>query len=328
MARAGAFTVRQPNKPTGFTLGTQQYQSPVRSAPGPGRAGGGGGFIPTATPQAPRPAPGRPMPPPRPQPAPTGGGGGWTPPPPRGVPQQPPQQAQYGGGQAQYQPQQAQYQPYGGGAPSTGLYSQPTSMASQEGVAGQLSDVMKGFLDPNSAYFQRLMERMRGEIGEQTETSQRAAALRAAQGGLGGGASTELLATQGELGTAGLEAAGQAAGDLALRAPAMGLQFGGAAGGMYGDISRLQEGGRQFDVTAAQRQTELASQRELAAQNLASQRELAGRSLGLEERRTALAERAPSEDMQRQILMNLISQNYGGGGPVGGSRTTFSGWEG
>lgn len=95
-------------------------------------------------------------------------------------------------------------------------------------ISGLMEQYGKGLMDPGSDYSRRLAEEMRREIGEQSAAGGRSAALRAAWSGFGGGASPELLSTQGDIATAGLEATGRGAAGLALAGPQLGLQALGA----------------------------------------------------------------------------------------------------
>ena len=103
------------------------------------------------------------------------------------------------------------------------------------GAAGETADTLQdygtGMLDPNSPQSQRWMEELRENIGRSTEASQRAAGYMAAQGGVGAGASPETLEMETMLGVAGREAEGQAASDFMLKAPSLGVNALGTAGG-------------------------------------------------------------------------------------------------
>lgn len=156
----------------------------------------------------------------------------------------------------------------GGGGGGAGQYGTP------EEISQYLATQGAGFLDPGSDLSKQWMEKMRGQIGDQTDAAQRAAGYQAAQQGFGGGASPELLQMQGELGVQGLEAGGQAAADFMLRAPTLGAgMMGGALGGQVGmrgqDLSsaqytssnqlaldRLEEEKRQFDIAEDRRRAE------------------------------------------------------------------------
>jgi len=113
--------------------------------------------------------------------------------------------------------------------------STSSSGATPYGAAGETADTLQdygtGLLDPNSPEAQRWMEELREQIGRSTEAGQRASGYMAAQAGMGAGESPEMLAMQEGLGVAGREAEGQAASDFILRAPTLGVDALGKAGG-------------------------------------------------------------------------------------------------
>ena len=127
----------------------------------------------------------------------------------------------------------------GGGSGAGGSAS--GDLASAVGEAGT------GLLDPNSDYYQRLMDGMKTRLGKESEAAQRAAALRASRSGMGAGASPELLETQGEIGIGGLNAQGEAGANLRLEAPKLGAGMALGAGNLALGGEQLTEGGRQFD---------------------------------------------------------------------------------
>lgn len=106
-----------------------------------------------------------------------------------------------------------------------------------------MADYGQGLMDPDSPYYQQLVEQMRGQIGAQSQAAQRAAALRNVWGGGSGGG--ELGETQGAIGQRGLEVAGNAAADMRLAAPKLG------AGMMQSTFSPTQQ---QFGLAAQQAQ--------------------------------------------------------------------------
>lgn len=105
------------------------------------------------------------------------------------------------------------------------------------GSAGTLADAGAGLLDPSSAYSRRMRSEISEGIGQQTAAQQRSAALRAAQSGLGAGASPELMEMQGEIGREGLRAQGDADAQAVLG----GMQLGGnMLGAALGPQTTLQ----------------------------------------------------------------------------------------
>lgn len=127
-----------------------------------------------------------------------------------------------------------------------------------EANAQTMADFGAGLLDPNSDMSKRWMERMRNEIGSQTDAAERAAGYRAAQSGFGVGASPELLAMQNDIGVSGLEAAGRAGQDFLMRAPQMGL-------GALGTATGQQVGMRGQDL-----QSKIESQRDQLQREMAN----------------------------------------------------------
>ncbi len=115
-----------------------------------------------------------------------------------------------------------------------------------------LAQAGTGLLDPSSDYYQRLNEGMRAQIGQESGAAQRAAALRAAQSGMGVGASPELLETQGLIGRGGLQAMGAASADLRLRAPELGGQLTAATFGPTQQQFGRDEQSKQFGFGQAQ----------------------------------------------------------------------------
>lgn len=147
--------------------------------------------------------------------------------------------------------------------------------ATQAGKAGtQMQNVGSGLMDPNSAYFQKLLGRMKGELGQQGAAQKRAAALTGAESGFGAGGGAEVMQMQGDIDEATMEATGEAAGDLALAAPGVGAQIAGQGAGInLGvagstlDARRLAETMREFDVGAGFTAQGLANQANMANQD-------------------------------------------------------------
>jgi hypothetical protein len=106
-----------------------------------------------------------------------------------------------------------------------------------------LASTGQGLLDPSSAYHQRMQSQLSEGIGKTSAAQQRAAALRAAQAGMGGGASPELLETQADIGRSGLEATGDAYGRAMLGGMELGgQQLGTALSGQLGQQGQQLQG--------------------------------------------------------------------------------------
>lgn len=186
--------------------------------------------------------------------------------------------------------------------------------ASQQ-TAGAVAQAGTGLLDPQSDYFQRLMDGMKSRLGKESAAKQRSAALRAAQSGFGGGASPELMAAQRDIGVGGLEAMGEAGANLRLAAPQLGgqLALGGGrlqlGGEQLGERARqfdvgLAEGGRQFDVGMGQRQTEFGGTQGMQAAGMQQQYDIFQQQQAQQQRQF---------DDQMQFAMEQLYGGRGGG---------------
>jgi hypothetical protein len=110
----------------------------------------------------------------------------------------------------------------GGGVPQ--MPYKPEGQQVQD-LIDPLAKAGAGLLDPSSAYHQRMRSELTEGIGRTSEAQQRAAALRAAQSGLGAGASPELLETQADIGRSGLESMGDASAQAMLGGIGLGGQL-------------------------------------------------------------------------------------------------------
>jgi hypothetical protein len=129
-----------------------------------------------------------------------------------------------------------------------------------QSLVDPLAKAGRGLLDPSSAYHQRMQGQLSEGIGKTSAAQQRAAALRAAQSGMGGGASPELLETQADIGRSGIEATGDAYAQAMLG----GMQAGGQmlSSGLSGQLglSGQQLQGYLGQQQGAQRQQEMQYQ--------------------------------------------------------------------
>lgn len=181
-----------------------------------------------------------------------GGGGGGS------APQMPtPQLPSQPSAQIDLPPAQ-QYSPYAG-----------SSQVQQN--LNQLAQYGQGLMQPGSDYYQRLSQAMQQQIGGQTEAQQRAAALRSAWSGLGGGASPELMATTGQLGQAGLEAQGAAEAGLALQAPQIGAGMMQSTFAPGVNLQQLGEQSRQFGAGLGEQARQYGGNLALQQQQLANE---------------------------------------------------------
>jgi hypothetical protein len=162
-----------------------------------------------------------------------------------------------------------------------------------QGLVDPLAQAGKGLLDPSSAYHQRMQSQLSEGIGKTSAAQQRAAALRAAQAGMGGGASPELLETQADIGRSGLEATGDAYAQAMLGGMTAGGQM--LSSGMQGQLglSGQQQQGYIAQQQAKQRQQEMQQQAAQRQQEMQFQQQL------------------EQQRMQQQIFMQQM-QMYGG----------------
>ena len=92
-------------------------------------------------------------------------------------------------------------------------------------MINSLSGAGQGLLDPTSAYSRRMRHDLSEGICQQGAAQERGAALRAAQSGLGAGASPELLEMQGQIGRDTQMAQGQADASAVLGSMGLGGQL-------------------------------------------------------------------------------------------------------
>ena len=178
----------------------------------------------------------------------------------------------------------------GGGSRNAGGYPAPGPAPGapqmpyqpEDNPAAQSAQRMQGigqdFMDPNSAFTQKMRDRMARDIGARSEAQQRMASARAARAGFGSGASGALLDVQGEIGREGQRQYGEASADMALAAPGMALNFMNPA---LGAQTSLQgQAGQMFmgQQNLAQRNSEAQLGANMQAQRLENElmlRELA-----------------------------------------------------
>lgn len=165
---------------------------------------------------------------------------------------------------------------------------------------GQVSQAGAGLLDPNSDYYQQLSQGMQRQIGEQSAAQQRAAALRGAYSGFGGGAAPETMATTGDISQAGLEAQGQAEAGLALQAPGMGAGMLSSTFSPLMGLQQLQEQSRQYGAGLGEQARQFGVNTAMQQQGLAG--EQAWRQAQLQ---------AQQQQAQQDALMRQMSMMYG-----------------
>ncbi len=200
----------------------------------------------------------------------------------------------------------------GSGAGAGGGGGGTSGMASAE-TAGNVAKAGAGLLNPGSDYFQRLMDGMKTRLGKESGAKYRSAALRASQGGFGGGQSGELMDVQGDISRAGIEAGGEAGANLRLEAPKLGAGMALGAGGLQLGGEQLIEGGRQFDkgLTEGARKfdTGLDWQKDAFGQNMGQRQTEFGAGQG-----NISADRQMQMDMWNDRMSQAYTQLYGGSG--------------
>jgi hypothetical protein len=224
--------------------------------------------------------------------APGGSGVPAAPPPPAPMQQQlniPPQQ--------QFSPYQAQ--PINYQAPGAGVLGERL---------GQMGEFATGMLDPESDYFKRLMAGLQQQIGGQSQAQQRAAALRAAYGGMGGGRGGEMMQTQADIARSGLRATGAAGAQLRLAAPQMGMQALQSTFAPQLGVQQLTEQARQFGAGLTQQQQQMAEASRQFGAGLGEQGRQFGVGAGLQAQQMAQNAAQRQWEMQQQQYMAQQAQ--------------------
>ena len=191
----------------------------------------------------------------------------------------PSRRSPFGGSTSQFmQPQPITQAPQMPTQPSAQINVPPAQQYSPYAGGGQLEQNLgtmaqygQGLMDPGSDYYQRLSQAMQQQIGGQAAAQQRAAALRGAWGGLGAGASPEMMATTGQIGQAGLEAMGAAEAGLALQAPQIGAGMMQSTFGPGLGLQQLGESSRQFGAGMGEQARQYGGNLALQQQQMANQ---------------------------------------------------------
>ena len=186
---------------------------------------------------------------------------------------------------------------YGGGAGGGGAGGGGFGLNENIGAVSQAG---QGLLDPGSDYYKQLSQSMQRQIGQQSAAQERSAALRGAYGGLGGGASPELLATQADIGQAGLEAQGAAESGLALQAPQMGAGMLSSTFSPLLGIEQLSEQSKQFGAGLGEQARQFGVNTAMQQQSLAG--EQAWRQAQLQQQQQLA---------QQEALMRQMAMTYG-----------------
>lgn len=253
--------------------------------------------------QAPRAAPGRPATAPRRR----GALGGMT----RGVPRI------GGGGLPTMQPGAQRAPSAGGGAPSGATAQMQMPQAQRyktqtykDPNLGFMAGQGRGLMDPESDYYKRLSAGMQQQIGAQSAAQQRAAALRAAWGGMGGGRGGEMMQTSADISRGGLEAQGLAEAGLRLQAPMAGAQMVQSTFQPQLGYHQLTEGGRQFGAGLAEQARQhgigaALQQQQIAAQQAQAQQQFAQQQQQFQQQ---MAQR--NRELEWKAMMQQMAQLY------------------
>lgn len=170
-----------------------------------------------------------------------------------------------------------------------------------QGNIDYLAEYGRGMMDPESAYYQQLSDRMARTLGQRGQAQQRASALRAAWGGYGAGASPEQMMTAADIGQSTLEAQGQAEADLRLQAPQIGAGMLSSTFQPQLGLEQLLEGSQQFGANLAEGARQYGGNVALQQQGMANQ----------------MAQFQAQMDLQRQMaeqeaMLRELQMLYGG----------------
>lgn len=233
-----------------------------------------------------------------------GGMGGYSPPPMPKPPQPPPPPKPM---QMNFQqPQAQQYQPMQQRAPR---WQGPGGGQLQQNL-NKMTGYGEDFMDPESEYYQRMVEGMQESIGGQTEAKKRAAQLQAIYGGMGAGGG-EMMQTQADIGQAGLEQMGGAAADLRMRAPQMGLQAMQSTFNPQMGLQGMQEQSRQFGGRQALDYARMGEQSRQFGAGLGEQQRQHGVGAGLQSQQMAQNAAMQQWQMQQQQQENMMRMMAG-----------------
>lgn len=197
-------------------------------------------------------------------------------------------------------PPQQEYTPMSGNAPL-------------EAGLSKMSEYGGGLMDPGSDLYKRMSAGMQGQIGAQGAAQQRAAALRGAWGGLGGGQGAEVMQTAADIGQSTLGAQGQAEANLRMQAPQIGAGMLQSTFGPQGQLAAQQEQskqfgaglgeqGRQFGVGVGLQQQQMANRMAefQAGQSQSQQQFNAQQQLAQQQMRMGQSESAAGRAMQAE----------------------------
>lgn len=199
------------------------------------------------------------------------------------------------------------------------------------GQLGDLQEYGQGLMDPGSEYYQGLSREMQQTLGQQGAAAERAAALRSAYGGLGGGQGAELLATQGDIAQSTLEAQGAAQADLALQAPQVGAAMLQSTFAPELGLQQMGEGSRQYGHGMAEDARQFGAQMGLAQQQMAQQRAMQEAQLAQQYEQMQLQADLARQQMEHEFALQQSRAGYMptgdgiGGGIRGGSGIGWSG---
>lgn len=270
------------------------YRSPTRSI-------AGAGYKPPSKSYRPPPAPGKPMG--------SGAFGGGVP----GFPTRRPPAMPRSSGSISVHPSS----PYGRGGAGSNFTMPPPQQFEPATYSdpniGYMANYAKGLMDPESDYYKRLSAGMQRQIGEQSAAQQRAAALRGAWGGLGGGRGAEVMQTAADIGQAGLEAQGQAEAGLRLAAPQLGMQA--LAGTFQPQLGyhQLTEGSRQWAGGMGEGARQFGAGVGLQQQQMASQAAAQQAQLQMQQNQMAQQQNQFNQEMQYnywKAMQDQMAQNY------------------
>ena len=193
-----------------------------------------------------------------------------------------------------------------------------------ESNLGYMAGAGRGMMDPGSDYFQQLASEMQGQIGQSAAASQRAAALRGAQSGFGGGQGGEVMQTAADIGQSGLEAQGQAMANLRLEAPKLGAEMLGSTFGTHLGMEQLGEGSKQFSAGLGEGARQFGANVGLQQEQMAAQRSFQEQQFAMQQQQWQQQQQMMKDQMAGQWAMSQGAPPpwYGGGGTPGGAPST------
>ena len=167
----------------------------------------------------------------------------------------------------------------------------------------------KGLMDPESDYYKRMSQSMRDQIGRQSAASQRAAALRSAHSGAGT-QSPEMMASAADIGTAGMQAQGQAEANLRLQAPQIGAGMLQSTFQPELGYSQLEEGSNQFGAGLSENARQFGVSAGIQQQGMSNQMAAMQAQMAQQAQMFNAQQQAEQQRMQWEAMMQQMALQY------------------